>query len=62
VSKGRRQPSLGGTKPAGSVRFRATKSRSGHVLARIVAMVREAQSSKAPAQRLADIAGKYLVM
>src|SRR5437867_1188315 len=31
-------------------------------LARIVAMVRAAQSSKAPAQRLADLAGKYLVI
>jgi Cu2+-exporting ATPase len=31
-------------------------------LARIVAMVREAQSSKARAQRLADLAGKYLVI
>src|SRR5439155_7474715 len=31
-------------------------------LARIVAMVRNAQSSKAPAQRLADLAGKYLVV
>src|SRR5207245_11311638 len=30
--------------------------------AKIVGMVREAQSSKAPAQRLADLAGKYLVI
>src|SRR5256886_12370211 len=46
----------------GAFRFRATKVGADTALARIVAMVREAQSSKAPAQRLADLAGKYLVI
>jgi len=43
-------------------RFRATKVGADTALARIVALVRDAQSSKAPAQRLADLAGKYLVI
>src|SRR2546422_511633 len=42
--------------PAGAFRFRATKVGADTALAKIVAMVREAQSSKAPAQRLADLA------
>src|SRR5438874_653521 len=46
----------------GAFRFRATKVGADTALARIVAMVREAQSSKAPAQHLADLAGKYLVI
>ena len=46
----------------GAFRFRATNVGADTALARIVAMVREAQSSKAPAQRLADLAGKYLVI
>src|SRR2546430_9375535 len=53
---------VGGTRnQQGAFRFRATKVGADTALARIVAMVREAQSSKAPAQRLADLAGKYLV-
>ena len=39
---------------AGSLRYRATKVGKDTVLARIVAMVKTAQSSKAPVQRLAD--------
>src|SRR6266699_1395019 len=46
----------------GAFRFRATNVGADTALARIVAMVRDAQSSKAPAQRLADLAGKYLVI
>ncbi len=62
VSKGPGDGVVGGTRnQQGAFRFRATKVGADTVLARIVAMVREAQSSKAPAQRLADIAGKYLV-
>src|SRR5216110_1600506 len=54
---------VGGTRnQQGAFRFRATKVGADTALARIVAMVREAQSSKAPAQRLADVAGKYLVL
>jgi len=63
VSKGPDDDVVGGTRnQQGAFRFRATKVGADTVLARIVAMVREAQSSKAPAQRLADIAGKYLVI
>jgi Cu2+-exporting ATPase len=54
---------VGGTRnQQGAFRFRATKVGADTALARIVAMVRDAQSSKAPAQRLADLAGKYLVI
>ena len=54
---------VGGTRnQQGAFRFRTTKIGTDTVLARIVAMVREAQSSRAPAQRLADVAGKYLVI
>src|SRR5207244_12323627 len=54
---------VGGTRnQQGAFRFRATKVGADTALARIVAMVREAQSSKAPAQRLADVAGRYLVI
>src|SRR3989449_10546675 len=54
---------VGGTRnQQGAFRFRATKGGADTALAKIVAMVREAQSSKAPAQRLADLAGKYLVI
>jgi len=54
---------VGGTRnQQGAFRFRATRVGADTALARIVAMVREAQSSKAPAQRLADLAGKYLVI
>jgi len=63
VSKGPGDGVVGGTRnQQGAFRFRATKVGADTVLARIVAMVREAQSSKAPAQRLADVAGKYLVI
>jgi len=63
VSKGPDDDVVGGTRnQQGAFRFRATKVGADTVLARIVAMVQEAQSSKAPAQRLADVAGKYLVI
>jgi len=45
----------------GAFHFRATAVGSDTALSRIVQMVQNAQASKAPAQRLADTAGKYLV-
>ncbi len=47
---------------AGSVKFKATKIGKDTALARIVAMVEEAQNSKAPGQRIADRFAKYLVI
>jgi Cu2+-exporting ATPase len=53
----------GGTRNGqGAFRFRAIHVGSDTALAKIVALVRDAQSSKAPAQRLADLAGRYLVI
>ncbi len=63
VAKGPGDEVVGGTRnQQGAFRFRATNVGADTALARIVAMVRDAQSSKAPAQRLADLAGKYLVI
>jgi P-type Cu2+ transporter len=63
VAKGPGDEVVGGTRnQQGAFRFHATNVGADTALARIVAMVREAQSSKAPAQRLADLAGKYLVI
>lgn len=45
----------------GAFQFRATAVGVDTALARIVQLVQDAQASKAPAQRLADTAGKYLV-
>src|SRR5262245_49317973 len=53
---------IGGTvNQTGAFNFRATAVGADTALARIVQMVQNAQASKAPAQRIADIAGKYLV-
>jgi len=52
----------GGTlNTTGAFRFQTEHVGADTALARIVQMVQSAQSSKAPAQRLADEAGKYLV-
>jgi P-type Cu2+ transporter len=47
---------------SGSVRLRATNVGSETALAQIVAMVERAQTSKAPAQRIADRAAHYLML
>lgn len=47
---------------AGSLRFVATRVGSETALAQIVELVRRAQNSKAPAQRLADRAAEWLVL
>src|SRR3989344_3026808 len=52
----------GSINTAGSVKFTATKIGKDTALARIVAMVEEAQNSKAPGQRIADKFAKYLVI
>jgi P-type Cu2+ transporter len=53
---------IGGTlNQTGTFNFTATAIGADTALARIVQMVQNAQTSKAPAQRIADTAGKYLV-
>lgn len=51
----------GSVNQTGAFTFEATAVGADTALARIVQMVQNAQASKAPAQRLADLAGKYLV-
>ena len=63
VSKSEGDEVIGGTvNGSGSLRLRATKVGSDTALAQIVQLVRTAQNSKAPAQRLADTAAEYLVV
>jgi P-type Cu2+ transporter len=62
VSKTDGKKVIGGTvNQTGAFNFRATAVGADTALSRIVQMVQNAQASKAPAQRLADQAGKYLV-
>ncbi|HEX2912415.1 MAG TPA: heavy metal translocating P-type ATPase [Chloroflexia bacterium] len=63
VSKEPGDEVIGGTvNGSGSLRFKATKVGSDTALAQIVELVRTAQNSKAPAQRLADKASEWLVL
>jgi Cu+-exporting ATPase len=62
VEKGAGELVFGATiNKTGSFVFRATKVGSETVLAQIVRLVREAQGSKAPIQRLADVIAAYFV-
>ena len=63
VEKGPGDPVVGGSiNRSGSITFRATRVGGDTALAQIVELVRRAQSSKAPGQRLADKAAQYLVI
>jgi Cu2+-exporting ATPase len=63
VSKGPGTGVIGATiNTTGTLRARATKVGSDTALAQIVALVQQAQNSKAPGQRLADRAAFWLVL
>src|ERR1700694_5833662 len=62
VRKGSGDTVIGGTlNQTGAFRFRATRVGKDTVLAQIMRLVQQAQASKAPIQRLADLLGSYLV-
>jgi Cu+-exporting ATPase len=62
VTKGPGDEVIGGTlNTSGSFRFEATRVGRDTVLAQIVRAVQEAQGSKAPIQRLADLVASYFV-
>ena len=62
VTKGVDDPVIGATiNSAGAFVFRATKVGGDTMLAQIVRLVQEAQGSKAPIQRLADVVSGYFV-
>jgi len=62
VEKGPGDEVIGGTmNRTGSFTFRATQVGADTALAQIVELVREAQGSKAPVQRLADVVAAYFV-
>jgi len=62
VEKGPSDEVIGATlNKVGSFRFRATKVGKDTALAQIIRLVEEAQGSKAPIQRLADVVTSYFV-
>ncbi|MDA0987873.1 MAG: heavy metal translocating P-type ATPase [Chloroflexi bacterium] len=62
VEKMADSPVFGATiNKTGSFQFRATKVGTDTALARIIKLVQEAQGSKAPIQRLADLVSSYFV-
>jgi|DewCreStandDraft_2_1066082.scaffolds.fasta_scaffold00260_57 Cu+-exporting ATPase len=62
VEKGPGDEVIGGTlNRSGSFTFRATKVGADTALAQIIRLVEEAQGSKAPIQRLADVISSYFV-
>ncbi|MFQ5933488.1 MAG: heavy metal translocating P-type ATPase [Dehalococcoidia bacterium] len=62
VDKGPGDPVIGSTiNTSGYFRFKATKVGRDTVLSQIVRLVQEAQGSKAPIQRLADLIASYFV-
>ncbi|OGO23387.1 MAG: copper-translocating P-type ATPase [Chloroflexi bacterium RBG_16_50_9] len=62
VEKGSGDQVIGATiNKTGSFRFEATKVGKDTVLAQIIKLVEEAQGSKAPIQRLADVISSYFV-
>ena len=62
VTKGSGEEVIGGTlNTSGSFRFEATRVGRDTVLAQIVRLVQDAQGSKAPIQRLADLVTSYFV-
>ncbi|MBW3554719.1 MAG: heavy metal translocating P-type ATPase [Gemmatimonadetes bacterium] len=62
VTKGEGDPVIGATiNSAGGFVFRATKVGRDTMLSQIVRLVQEAQGSKAPIQRLADVVSGYFV-
>jgi Cu+-exporting ATPase len=62
VSKRAEDLVIGGTlNTTGTLTFRATRVGAGTVLARIIRLVSEAQGSRAPIQRLADLVTGYFV-
>ena len=62
VEKGPGDEVIGATlNKTGSFQFRATKVGADSVLSQIIRLVQDAQSSKAPIQRLADLVASYFV-
>lgn len=60
--KGKGEAVIGGTiNKTGSFLYKATKVGKNTMLSQIIQMVREAQGSKAPIQRLADLVSAYFV-